>query len=64
MGAIMSREPQFIAISLALEYIILLRVLGVGFSNSIGIEKFGNMMKGWLKGDNLKGLDDFDAKQK
>ncbi len=64
MGALLSREPQGIAISYALETIILLRVLGVGFGNSLSIEKFGGMMKDWLKGDSLKGLDDFDEPKK
>ena len=60
MGAMMSREPQGVAISFALEYLILLRVLGLGFGKLIGAEKFSNMMNKWLGNDNLKGLDDFD----
>src|SRR3972149_5310802 len=63
MGAMMAHEPHSIAISFALEYVIMLKILGVSFGSILGMEKFNDMMSKWLKGDNINGLDDFNAKK-
>lgn len=59
IGAIMVGDPNSASISLALEYILLLNILNAGIGNSIGLGKFTDMMKGLLKNDDLKGLDNF-----
>ena len=59
VGAIMVGDPNSASISLALEYVLLLKILNAGISNTIGLGKFADMMKGWFKGDDdLKGLND------
>ena len=58
IGAIMVGDPNSASVSLALEYMLLLNILNAGIGHSIGLGKFSDMMKGWFKGDDLKGLND------
>lgn len=64
MGAIMAHEPHNIAISFALEYVIMLNILGIGYGKTVGLEKFSDMMSKWFKNGGIKGLDDFDGSKK
>lgn len=58
VGATMVNDPQAVAISMALEYIILLKILNTSIGAMLGLEKFSDMMKGWFPGsDDLKGID-------
>ena len=60
MGAIMTHEPQSIAISFALEYMILLKIVGISFGKTLGLETFANNMSKWLgKNGKIEGLDEF-----
>jgi len=58
VGAIMVGDPNSASVSLALEYMLLLNILNAGIGHTAGLKQFGDMMKGWLKGEDLKGLDD------
>jgi len=59
VGAIMVGDPNSVSVSMALEYLLLLKIINAGIGNTIGLKQFGDMMKGWFKeGDDLKGLND------
>jgi hypothetical protein len=56
MGALMSGDPQAVAISMALEYLILLKILNTSIGDMLGLGKFTDMMTNWFGNDELKGL--------
>jgi len=54
-GIMMVRDPYSIAVSLSLEYVLLLRLLDIGFGKEASLKKFTDMMDKWgLEG--LNGL--------
>ncbi len=57
VGATMVGDPQAVAISMALEYIILLNILSTSLADMMGLGKFTDMMTKWFPGnDELNGL--------
>lgn len=64
MGAMMVGDPNSVSISLALEYVILLNILNTGIGSTAGLKQFGDMMKGWLKGDELDGYNEVGKEKK
>ena len=60
VGAMMVGDPNSVSMSMALEYVLLLNILGAGIGKTIGLKQFSDMMKDWFKGDDLKGLNDMD----
>ena len=59
-GAMSVGNAQAIAISFALEYIVLLRILGVSIESAKGLENFSTMMETLFKGEKIKGYDELD----
>ena len=59
-GAVMVNSINAIAISFALEYIVLLKILGKSIEDAKGLETFSNMMEGLFKGEKIKGYDKLD----
>jgi len=64
MGAIMVGDPSSVSVSMALEYMLLLNILNAGISKTAGLKQFTDMMKSWLKDDDLKGLNDIGKNEK
>lgn len=62
MGAVMVQDPQSIAMSLALEQILLLNLLGASYKTNKDLKGFSELMNGWWGENDIKGLDDFDKK--
>jgi len=58
MGAVMVGDPNSISVSMALEYMLLLRILDAGISSTVGLKQFTDIMGGWFKNEDLKGLND------
>jgi len=58
MGAMMIRDPQSIAISMALEQVILLNMIGASHRENIDVTKFSNLMNTWFGGKGIDGLED------
>ena len=56
MGVMVAQDPQAVAMSHALEMIMLLVMVGSSLEDAESIDKFGNMMKSWLKDTELEGL--------
>ena len=59
-GAVMVNNVHAIAISFALEYIVLLKILGNSIEDAKGLEQFSKMMEGLFKGEGIKGYDKLD----
>lgn len=57
IGAVMVGDPNSISLSMALEYILILNILGMGIDNSVGLKQFTDSMRNWFNDDDLKGLD-------
>jgi len=57
MGALMIQDPQAIAVSLALEQIVLLALIGNSYKDNADLKNFTDLMKGWF-GNGIKGLED------
>jgi len=57
VGAMMIGDPNSLAVTLALEYLVLLNVLGQGYDKSISLQNFRNMMNSWFNKNELNGLD-------
>ena len=64
VGAIMVGDPSSVSISMALEYLLLLKIINAGIGKTVGLTQFTNMMKDWFKGDDLKGLNDIGKDKK
>ena len=64
MGVMMAGDPSAIAMSHALEQIQLLTLLGCGLQDVESMDKFSDMMKTWLKDNELEGLDKFGENDK
>jgi len=56
-GAMIIGDPNSLAVTLALEYLVLLNVLGRGYDKSINLQNFKNMMSSWFNKGELDGLD-------
>jgi len=56
VGATMVGDPHSIAVSLALEYVLLLNILNASISDVFGLTKFTDMMTKWFSNDDLKEL--------
>ncbi len=57
IGAVMVGDPNSISLSMALEYILILNILGMGIDNGVGLKQFTDSMRNWFNDDDLKGLD-------
>lgn len=57
VGAMMIGDPNSLAVTLALEYLVLLNVLGQGYDKSINLQNFKNMMTNWFNNGEPNGLD-------
>lgn len=64
IGAIMVGDPSSVSISMALEYLLLLKIINAGIGKTVGLTQFTDMMKDWFKGDDLKGLNDIGKDKK
>jgi hypothetical protein len=57
VGATMVGDPQAVAISMALEYVLLLNILNKSIVDTVGLSKFADMMTKWFPdNDDLQGL--------
>ena len=63
VGVTMVGDPNSISVSMAVEYMLLLNILNTGIGSAIGLKQFADMMKKWLKGEDLKGLNSVGEKQ-
>lgn len=60
MGAVtMLRDPQSIAISMALEQVILINMIGKSHMENKEIANFSSLMNTWFGGKSIEGLNDF-----
>ncbi len=59
-GAVMVNSVHAIAISFALEYMVLLRIMGRSMEDAKGLETFSSMMDGLFKGKGIEGYDKLD----
>jgi len=57
MGAVMVQDPHAIAISLALEQLILLMLVGNCYKENKDLKSFSDLMSNWFSGG-IEGLDD------
>ncbi len=64
VGATMVGDPQAVAVSMALEYIILLNILNASLGDVIGLGKFTDMMTKWFNPDDLSGLNGLGKNEK
>jgi len=60
MGALAVSDPQSIAVSIALEYMLILGVINLGIGSSVTDSEFSDTMSKWFGTDGLKGLDKLD----
>jgi len=58
VGTAMMSNAHSISVSLAMEYLLLLKIIDTGIGNTARMTQFTDMMKGWLKDEDLKGLND------
>ena len=56
LGAAMVNDPRSVALSMAIEYMLLLKVLSSGIGTVKGLEKFSDEMQKWFP-NGLEGLD-------
>lgn len=64
VGAVMVNDPTSVSVSMALEYLLLLKIINAGIGKTVGLKQFTDMMKDWFKGDDLKGLNDIGKDDK
>ncbi len=62
MGSSFVQDASSIAISMVLESIILLNMVGDAYNKRDSLDKFASLMDKLLKGDEIKGLDKFGKK--
>ncbi len=62
MGAVMVKDPQSIAISLTLEHLLLLSLIGDSYKENKEMANFSDLMTNWF-GDGIKGLNEFDKEE-
>lgn len=62
MGAIMVQDPHAIAVSLALEHLVLLSLIGDSYKETKEIKNFSDLMTTWFS-DGIKGLDEFEKEE-
>ena len=58
VGALMINDPDSLAVTFALEYLLLLTVLGQGYAKQLKLQNFIEMMNSWFNRDELDGLDE------
>ena len=60
MGALAVSDPQSIAVSIALEYMLILGVINLGIGSNVTDSEFSDTMSKWFGDEGLKGLDKLD----